>query len=514
MVFNERSRQKNAIMASSMAVVEQIASITCGFIYRTIFLAILSKEYLGIEGVFSNILQLFSLAELGIGTTILYRMYKPFSEKNINAISAYMHFYKNVYRIIAVTVFTLGACLFPFVGWIVNSNEIPGDVNLQLVYVLFVLQSVASYLFVYKQSVIQVNQQGYLISGLNILVAVVNVVIKSTLLFVTKKYELVLLGGILSTVLINGVFSLWISNKFKEIFRNTTKLTKEQKLDIAKDTSGVMCHRLGFIVLTSTDNVILTKVVGLAAAGIYANYSMISNAISNLVTRMLNCFIPTIGNFIVNRDKKSVHDLYQKLIFANFWVVSFCTVCLFVLFNPFIELWLDESFLFSRFVVVVLCAQFFIKAVQTVNNSFIEATGLFVKDRVRPLIESALNLIISIVLAKYIGTAGVFIGTCVSSLTTCFWRQPFLLYKYVFKESPIRLVKQLILWIALTCGVALVMEWVCSTLPITVIGFAARTLICFVGTNIFYAIIWHRTDKFHYFYDIVIGKLSAFIKRG
>ncbi len=513
MKFNEDSRQKNALLASIFAIMEQILSVAGLFIYRTVFLSILTKEYLGIEGLFTNILQLFSLAELGIGTTILYRMYKPFSEKNVETISAYVHFYKNVYHGIALITALVGAALYPFIGSIVDASEVPSDVNLKLVYVLFVLQSVASYLFVYKQSLITANQKAYLISGFTTAVTVLNIVIKSVVLMITRDYELVLTASIVITIVLNWLFSLWITREYKEIFKNTSRLSKEEKKDIVKDTSGLLCHKIGFIVLTSTDNIILSKMVSLAAVGIYTNYATITAAVSMLLTKMLNSFTSTIGNFIVSFEKEAVEDLYKKLLFVNFWFTSLCSVCLYVLLNPFIEVWLrDKSFLFSEFTVIVLCTQFYIKSSQTMNEAFINAAGLFTKDRIRPLIEAILNLVISILLAKEIGIAGVFIGTCVSSLLTCFWRQPYLLYKYVFKTKPTYFVINQILWVILTLMVGWGFSVITKDIEITLWGFILRGLVCGIGINLLYLLLWHRSKAFLYFSGIVMDKVKGFRK--
>lgn len=513
MKFNEDSRQKNAMLASVFAILEQIFSVASVFIYRTIFLSYLSKEHLGIEGLFANILQLFSLAELGIGMTILYRMYKPFAEKDVNAISAHVHFYKNVYHGIAILTAAIGACLYPFIDSIVDASDVPSDVNLKLVYVLFVLQSVASYLFVYKQSIIQANQRAYLVSGFTTALTVINVVIKVVVLVLTRKYELVLMASIVSTILINWIFSLWITHEYKEIFQNPTTLSKEEKKDIIQDTTGLMCHKVGFVVLTSTDNIILTKIVGLAAVGIYTNYATITAAVQMLLTKMLNSFTPTIGNFMVNYEKDAIEDLYKKLLFVNFWFTSFCTVCLYVLLNPFIEIWLNDTFLLSGFTVMVLCAQFYIKSSQTMNEAFINAAGLFTRDRIRPLIESALNLVISVVLAKEIGIAGVFIGTCVSSLLTCYWRQPYLLYKHIFKNSPRHFIINQIIWVVLTCIMCFVAQMVCKNIPITLFGFIIRLFVCGIGINLVYLVLWHRSAAFRYFFAIVMDKVKAILKR-
>lgn len=507
MNFNEDSRQKNALLASAAGLIEQVVSIVIVFVYRTIFLYVLSKEYLGIEGLFTNILQLFSMAELGIGSAILFRMYKPFADRDVDKISAYVHFYKNVYSGIAIIITLAGACLFPFITSIVDVNEVPSDVNIFVVYALFVLQSVSSYLFVYKQAVVQANQSGYLVSILNTVVIVVATIAKIVMLLVTKKYELVLLGSIVTTVLINWIFSRWITVKYKELFKNKSRLSKDEKKEIVKDTSGLLCHKIGYVILTSTDNIVLTKMVSLVAVGIYTNYATITSAVTTLLSRVLSGFIPTIGNFIVSFEKEAKEDLYNKLMFVNLWLVSFCSICLYVLLNPFIEIWLDESFLLTPFTVFVLCAQFYIRGVQIISNSFIYGAGLFARDKIRPLIESLLNLTISIALAKEIGIAGVFIGTCVSSLLTCFWREPYLLYKHVFETKAYGLIKKHICWLAITLIIGGLIQNICLYIPVSFVGLLIRGIICVVCINGIYCLFWNRTTEFKYFFGIVREKV-------
>ncbi len=508
MKFNEDSRQKNALLASASGIIEQFVAIVSVFVYRTLFLMILSKEYLGIEGLFTNILQLFSLAELGIGSAILFRMYKPFAEKDTKAIRAYVQFFKNVYNGIAGIILFVAACLYPFITSIVDASEVPSDVNLQRIYVLFVLQNVVGYFFAYKQAVVNANQMGYMVSLFNTALTIVGVGVKTVVLVITHDYEGVMLGSVIATVVINWLFSMWITSKYKEVFKGREKLDKEEKLAIMKETSGLMCHKMGYIVLTSTDNIVLTKFVGLAAVGIYTNYATITMAVTALVNRVFSSFIPTIGNFIISYGKEAVEDLYKKLYFVNLWVASFCTVCLYVLLNPFIEVWLDESFLLAQFTVGVLCAQFFIKASQLINNAFIYGAGLFAKDKIRPVIESILNLGISIYLAKEIGIAGVFIGTCVSSIVTTTWREPYLLYKHVFKKNMMPFVARQAIWSVLTIAACMITEFACKSIAITFIGLIIRGIICVVLVNVAYLVLWCRSHEFKYFFGIVKEKLG------
>ena len=514
MEFNNRSRNVNALLASASGIIQQLVQILGNFAYRTLFLMILSKEYLGINGVFSNVLQLFSLAELGIGTAILYGMYKPFAEQDTEKIGAYVRFYKNVYHAIAVAVAVLGLCFYPFIESMVDVSEVPGDVNLTLVYFLFVLQSVSSYLFVYKQSILSADQRTHVVALFNSGLLLIGYAVKLIVLLCTRKYELVLLSDIGTNLLVNGCFSLWISVKYRSIFQVRAVLPKEERLRIYKDTGGLMCHKVGSIIVTGTDNLVLSKFVSLAAVGIYSNYAMIISAITSLVVKVFGNLVPTIANYVINKTKEESYGLFKRLLFANMWMASFTTVCLYLLLNPFIELWLDESFLLSQTVVALVCLQHYLQVSRLTANNFINGCGLFMRDRIRPLVEGGVNLVVSVVLAKAIGIAGVFIGTVVSGALTYFWREPWLLRRHVFHRGFGEYLLIQAGWLALTAAMCAAGSVLFSKLSMDFWGFVLKVLIAGIASNLIILLVTFRTGECRYFLGFLNRKVSGLRNRG
>ena len=508
MEFNNRSRNLNALLASASGIIQQLVQIVGNFAYRTIFLMILSKEYLGINGVFSNVLQLFSLAELGIGTAILYGMYKPFSEQDTEKIGAYVRFYKNVYHAIALVVAVLGLIFYPFIEWMVDVSEVPGDVNLTLVYFLFVLQSVSSYLFVYKQSILNADQRTHVVALFNSGLLLAGYAVKLIVLLITRKYELVLLSDIVTNLLINGGFSLWISVKYRSLFQVRATLPKEEKRHIYKDTAGLLCHKVGSIIVTGTDNLVLSKFVSLAAVGIYSNYAMIITAITNLAIKVFGSLVPTIANYVLNKTTEESYGLYKRMLFANMWIASFTTVCLYLLLNPFIELWLDGSFLLSQAVVALVCLQHYLQVSRLTSNNFINGCGLFMKDRLRPLVEGGVNLVVSVVLAKMMGIAGVFIGTVVSGAITYFWREPWLLRKHVFHKGFGEYLVIQACWLALTAAMCAAGSVLFAKIPMDFWGFVGKVMIAGIVPNLIILLVTCRTGECRYFLGFLKRKIS------
>lgn len=508
-MFNTNSRIKNILLSSFFGVTEQFISYLTAFVFRTVFLMVLSKNYLGISGLFSNVLQIFSLAELGIGGVISYRMYEPVKNRDVNKCSGLLHFYKNIYQLLFWILLVMGAMFYPFLDNIIaDASEVPADINLNVIYWLFVIQSATSYLYVYMQSLLNADQKGYVISFVNTIYNVGSNVLKIVVLIVSKDYTLTLAAGIIINVLYNIIFSIYIKNSYGEIVKCKDVLTKKEKHLIYKDTGALLCHKIGYTVVKSTDSIILSKYVGVVILGIYSNYALIAAAIDSVLNRLFGSFVSSIGNMSIDKSREETHNSYKKLLFINMWGSSFCAISLFILANHFMEIWLDDSFLLKPWIVLIICINLFMNSSRIINGAFVNANGLFVKDRLRPVFEAVFNLVISVVLVKRIGIGGVFIGTILSTAMTAWWREPIILYKYVFGQNVKEYFAYNIKWMLLIAVVGGGLYSVCNVIPVTVFGFCMKLIICVVVINLIYTAIFHKSENFLYYKNMILGKLK------
>lgn len=435
-MFNTQSRTKNVLLTASISEICTIINQILGFIYRTIFLYLLSSDYLGINGLFTNILNILSLAELGISTAIVYRFYQPIKEQNIEQVGKLMNYFQHVYRIILCVILGCGLCLLPFLNFFINdSSQIPSDINLYIVYILFLMQTASSYMFAYRQSLLSADQKQYQLSLFQLIITIIRYTVQVIILFWFHDYTLTLLLSVAVTIMGNIVISVIVKHKYKDVFNVKASLTKNEKKEILADTRACMCHRIGSTVLNSTDNLVLAKMINLFYVGVYSNYSLIINSLNTLASQVLDNVTASLGNAHVEMDESGRLQVYKNMLFVNWWMAVSLTVCLYSLVNKLIILWIGHEFLLNQFTVVCLAAQFYLTFSRKTNISFTNASGLFVRDVYRPIIEAVLNLLISIVLAEKIGIAGVFLGTIISSLLTVFWREPYLLFKYDFKSG-------------------------------------------------------------------------------
>lgn len=515
-IFNEASRTKNVMKSSVIGVTGNLLNVLFGFIYRSIFLQILSAEYLGINGLFTNVLQILSLAEMGITTAITYRFYEPINQGDVEKVGKLMRFFKTVYMYIAIAILAIGLLILPFVKFFIkDTNEVPQDINLQLVYVLFLLNTVSSYLFVYKQTLLSADQKNYLVSIFQIISTIGKYVAQIAILFISRNYTLTLAIGIFVTILINFLLSVWITYKYKPVFEVQEKLAKDDSNEILDDTKACMLHKIGATVKTGTDNIVLAKMVSLVATGIYSNYSLIVSSIQNVLNQLLGNFISSIGNAKVNLDKERHYEIYKKLLFVDLWITSLITGCIYLLIDDFIILWIGEEYLLDDFTVILLCAQFYIAVSRIINISYTNGCGLFVKDKIRPVIEALLNLVISILLAYYIGIAGVFLGTVLSAVLTICWREPIILYKYEFEKKVsdywITYFKFLLITIGSCCLMKMIKIKI-FTIELSWFIWVLEGICVFIAINLILLILLHKEKEFTICIDVVKKVFNKFRK--
>ncbi len=513
-MFNSQSRINNVIKIAAITEVCTVINQLMGFVYRTIFLIYLSNVYLGINGLFVNVLQLLSLADLGIGTAITFRFYKPIKEGNINKVGALMIYFKTVYRIILLVIISLGIVMIPFLNFFIKDiSEIPSDVNISIVYLLFLTQTAASYMFAYKHTLLTVDQRQHTLSVVQSILSFFKYIMQIVVLVVSRNFTITLIISIGISIIGNYIISIYVTKLYKEVFSSVEKLTKYEKREILIDTRACMFHKIGGRVLTSTDSIILSKFVGIISVGIYANYSLIITSINNLASQIFSNTTASLGNMAVSLDASKRYAIYKKMLFVNLWVASSLAACICVLINPFIRLWVGDDSLLSTFTVSCLTAQFYLGLTRQINIAFTSANGLFVKDMYRPVIEAGLNLVMSIILVKYLDIAGVFLGTVISSLLTVTWREPYLLFKYDFKCSTREYWLMYSSFTSLTIFVCILFNKFIVFPISSFISWMGAGVLTFGLTQVIMMLLFKKKIEFAYLKNIVIQFSKKLLKK-
>lgn len=430
--MKDKSRTFNSIRNIIFSVGVQIGTILITFISRTIFIKILGSEYLGINGLFTNVLTILSLAELGIGNAIVYSMYKPIANKDEDKIAALMNFYKKIYRIIAIIVLVLGIIIIPFLKYIINTEtEIE---HLYLYYILFLTNTVSSYFFIYKSSMIIADQKLYIQKAYHFIQIIVQFILQVIILLITHNYTLYLVAQILCTIGNNIALSKK-ADKLYPYINNKVSLSKDEIKGIRSNVSAMFIYKVSGTILNNTDNILISIIVGTIWVGYYSNYYMIVSAILTMGNLLFSSITASVGNLNTTSNTEKQEKIFSQLNLMAYIIFGIFTIGLGNLFKDFIILWIGKEFLLDSLSVMSIAVNFYIQGVLNPTWIFRDTTGLFKDTKWVSVILAILNLILSVVLGKIIGLSGILLATSISRILTTYWYQPYMLYKKIFKKS-------------------------------------------------------------------------------
>lgn len=431
----KESRTKYTFLNSITGMIVKIVTIVVAFVTRTVFIKTLGIQYAGVSGVFSNVLTVLSFAEMGIGTAIVYALYKPIADNDEVQIAKLMNAYKKIYSIIAVVILVLGLCLIPFLGFIIT--DVPDIIeDIRLIYVLYLLNTASSYLLIYKSSFLTAAQKDYLVSKAKIIVSIGKATVECAVLLLTHNFIFYLLISIFTQVTQN-IYIARVAEREYPVLREKTneRLSSDEKGRLFKDVKALFMYKVSGTVLDGTDSIVISSFIGTSFVGILGNYNLIVNQIYSFVMEIFTATSASIGNLAATSSKEHQKNVFDKMLFLCFWIYCFCATSLWTLLNPFMTIWQGKNLLFPSSMVLLLVMDFWMKGMLSPISQFRTSNGLFVQGQYRPLIMAVINIVVSIYLVKRIGIAGVILGTIISRVSTQVWYDPYLVFKYVFKTS-------------------------------------------------------------------------------
>ena len=504
-------RTKNSLKNLFFSFFGQMFGILISFFARLIFIRFLGSEYLGLNGLFTNILTMLSLFELGVGTAINFSLYAPLSKNDIETVKSLMYLYKKSYCVIGCVILIIGCFITPFLSFFID--EMPNIPYISLIYILFVVNTSCSYFFSYKRSLLISDQKRYIATFYRYLFYFFLNLSQIVILWITKNYILFLVIQIIFTLFENVCISFKANKMYPFLNeKNILPLSSSNKKVIIKNTYAMIMHKVGGIVVSATDNIIISKYVGLLYVGLYSNYYLVTNALNTIISQIFNSIIASVGNFAVTESKNKLVSLFYKVFFLNFWIYSVISICLFILFNDFVSLWLGKEFILNNEVVVVIIINFFVTGMRKTVLTFKEALGLYWQDKYKAVFEAVINLFFSILLVKKVGLVGVFIGTFLSTMLTCFFVEPYVLYKYGLKEKMGNYFKKYFLYVSLfilSFGITFIcINHLFCTLNIYI--FVLKGLLSLIIPNILMIFCFFKTEEFIYFYKMVKKYLYLF----
>ena len=493
--------------------ISSFLTILLSFICRTAFLHTIGVYYLGINGLFTSVLGVLSLTELGIGTAMNYSLYKPVSENSTEKIKSLMKVFKTAYRIVALTVAVLGLIIIPFLDVLVK--DAAGVEHVKFYYLVFLFNTVSSYFVSYKYSLVSADQKNYVITNITAVFNIIMHIFQIVVLFIFKSYIAYLSMQVIIQLCQKIYTAIYIDKKYPYLKeKEVTPLENSEKKKIIGNVKALILHKLGDISVNQTDNIIISAFVNVKTVGLVSNYTLITNTVNTFVNVAFGGTIGSLGNLFATNDKSKQYKVFRTMDFVDFWIFSFSSVALFSLIQPFISLMWGEKLTLPILVVALFVLNNYMVGQRISVNNIKVASGIFNQDKYLALIQSAVNLLVSIIFAYKLGLVGVYIGTIVSGIIPSFIR-PYIVYKNIFENSVVEYYKSYILRLLLTVAMSAGSFAIVSKITSTITWFSFFVAVIFVAVvpNLILLILYFKSDEFKYLFSILRGMFKNLIRR-
>ena len=469
MQSKKNSRTKNTVLNFFSSVGGQLITILINLIVRTVFIKTLGKEYLGIDGLFANILQMLSLAEFGVGSAILFKLYDPIAKENHARIAVLMKFYKTMYRYIGMGVLVIGICLIPFLPVLIKDYNtlLELNINAALIFILYLLQSVSSYLFfAYKSAIISAHQKEYIISLVGYIFTVLFGIVKIIILLTVRRFE-VYVGIAIFSVIGQNYVCAKIANRMYPYINAATedKVSKKEFIGTLKDCGALFLYKLNAVVLKATDNIVLSAFIGIDAVAYYSNYYIFYTTINTLIYRIFNAVSHSLGNLHTTNNIKHEYKVYEIVMLICSILGGTIGVGIAAVSDELILTWIGEEWVIVAPFAILMGVEAFSLPYKSAFSKYRSTMGLFQQAKFRPVAGMLVNLIVSILLVNVWGITGVIVGTIIADWTTVLWYDPIVIHRIGFKNSfPIsKYYRKFILNNVIIVLVGIMDIWICQT---------------------------------------------------
>ena len=490
------NRTKNAVRNAAWGMVSKVTSMLLPFFCRTIFIKYLGSEYLGLNSLFTSILSVLSITELGFGSAVVFSMYRPIAEDDKATIRALLNVYRKIYRVVGTIILIAGLAVTPFLHYFIKGDP-PSDINVYVLYLIYLANTVMSYfLYSYKASLFSAHHRTDVSSKREALLSFgSNIVQILTMIFIRNYYAYVIVVPL--TTIASNIWNAVLAKKMYPDLEPEGTISKEMATGIKKRIAGLVSFKIYGVVFTTVDTIVISACIGLTPLAIYNNYYYLQNTIIGFMTILTASITAGVGNKMITNSREDNYKDFQKVTFMNAWMCSFCAVALVCLYNHFMTWWVGKELTFPTHTMLLMVLYFFLPRVSTMTYTYREAAGLWWEDRFRPLIATVVNLSVNLILVQFIGMDGVIISTLICTIFINIPWGSYILFKNYFHMKPWEYYGKLIIYIGVTAAVAGLTWLVCSLLPDTgLIPMLIKGVICLIIPNVLFLLVYHRMKEF------------------
>lgn len=450
------SRMKKTTYNMFVGFLYQFIAMILNFVSRTVFIHTLGTEYLGLNGIFSDVLGLLAMADLGFNTAMSYSFYKPLAENDEKKITALVSFYRKVYHIIALVVTLVGLAIIPFLRLIVKTErEIP---QLERYYLFALAGIVVSYLFVYKTTILTADQKNYQVTQIRLWTSLVKTCLQICVLWFFHNYIAYLAINMLMEFL-NNLIASRKSQKSYPYIGNREQLAREEQKSIFDNMKSVFIYKVSSTLFSATDNILISVIVGTAAVGVYSNYLMVSNKLLLIIQIIFSAVTASVGNVVAKEKAEKKYEVFCAMQSVSFILCGIITSVFFLMANDFVYVWLGKTYTLSSVTIAAMTLNTYLACVLQPLWAYRDATGLYKRTKYVMLVGAGLNIVLSVIWGQKWGIVGIVFASAVARLSTYFWYEPKLLFREYFEQGLAKYYLSFFANFALVAGVGLTLSW-------------------------------------------------------
>ena len=423
-------RVHRSVMNIKVGMLFYILSLFLAFFSRRVFLDCLGAEFIGLTGMLMNIMSFLSVAELGIGTSIVYFLYKPLQEDNHKKINEVMSMLAYLYRCIGFIIGGIGVIISLFFPWWFSHLS----TGLPLVYFAFysfLATSMSGYIFNYKQLLVAANQKQYMVSVYFQTIGILQSLTQILLAYYYRNLYLWVVVGLIFTITGIIIFNYRIRKLYPwlKICVTEGKENLKQYPEVIKKTRQIFVQKIKDFILYRSDEILVGAFVSVVQVAFYGNYTIITNKLNYFVNILSDGLNAGVGNLVAEGNEQNTMKVFWELTAIRFFITGIVVFGLLLFLQPFVTFWFGPQYRLNDLIVYLLIFNIFIFLSRGVVENFISAHGLF-SDVWASWTELALNISITLCLAPFYGIVGILIGKIISVFfIAMFWKPYFLFTK-------------------------------------------------------------------------------------
>ena len=509
--------------------INRFFSLMVPFIFRTIVIYRFGAEYLGMDNLFSSVLQVLNLVDFGFGTAIVYSLYRPVAEGDTETVCAYLGTYKKLYRIIGYTIFGCGILVMPILPYLIKDAVIPGNLNIYIWYGFFLMDTTVSYLlYGYKTAIPSALQRNDILSRIDTVVLLCKTMVQAAFLLLTDNFYFYLLTSLIFTVVRNLLVAWSVNLRFPQ-YQCLGSISKEQVAALRPKVYGILIGKLRIVSRNGIDSICITTFLGLTMAAIYSNYLCIHNAVISIIAVLCTAMMASVGNSIAVETRDKNYADMRRFNFIYMLIAGWASICFLCLYQPFVRLWVGEGLMLHYPEVIALTAYFYVLKMGDLRWVYFEGAGLWWQARYIALAETLANICLNILLVRYFGVLGIILATLITLFFIDFIFSARLLFQQYYCNGKLgEFFGDHIRYFLVTALLAVPCIYVCNVLTTVmaqttvaetsdittsttfgILELLVRLLFCTIFAVAGYFLIYHRTAQFKEAKEWVMSRYRA-----